>query len=92
MTSWNDAFFKKCTHQTLDEIKNGYDKTIGMQCLNCMELIWSLGRCDGCHKDNSKLHLVINIKEGIRNPMRRFCDETCRKKYKPSTEWKGNFK
>lgn len=52
-------FYKKCTHQNIDEIKNGNEKTIGGQCSTCLEVIYGIGQCAGCGQDG-QLHTIVS--------------------------------
>jgi hypothetical protein len=60
-----------CTHFYIDEIKNGFERVIGGQCRKCLAVIWGVGKCAGCAKDNAKLTYTLD-------ESRRYCGHQCR--------------
>ena len=64
-----------CAHKNVAEIKNGYDETIGGQCSTCLEVLWGVGKCGGCHKQDAKLTVFVAAHG------ERFCGDTCRRAF-----------
>lgn len=69
--SWTTEAYKSCTHPCIEEVKNGFDRTIGYQCASCLKVLGGIGKCDGCGKDPARLTWTV---DGA-----RYCGEQCRK-------------
>jgi len=67
--AWSAALMP-CTHNSVEEIRNGNDVVLGGQCTTCLTLLWGVGKCAGCGKDPARLTYVIDE--------RRYCNAVCR--------------
>jgi hypothetical protein len=61
-----------CGHGTVEQILNGNDQVIGGQCATCLEVLWGIGTCSGCKKEQARLTYVLGEQQ-------RYCSDQCRK-------------
>jgi hypothetical protein len=58
-----------------EEIRNGNDQVIGVQCRICLAILWAVGECDGCGLKGAKLIHVV-VRDG---KTRRYHSAQCHK-------------